>query len=60
MAEARLRTTDLRAELALAIPNHRSFLGVQLNHLKEKQIDLDAGGQWAQSWVRHPDALGKD
>ena len=40
MAEARLRTTGLRAELALAIPNHRSFLGVQRNHLKEKQIDL--------------------
>jgi hypothetical protein len=40
MAEARLRTTDLRSELALAIPNHKTFLGTQLNLVKEKQIDL--------------------
>lgn len=40
MPEARLRTTDLRSELALAIPNHKLFLGAHLNGLREKQIDL--------------------
>jgi hypothetical protein len=40
MHEARLRTTDLRSELALAIRLHEVFLGEQLNLLKEKQLDL--------------------
>jgi hypothetical protein len=40
IAEARLRTTDLRAELALAIPNHRSFVGAHLTALRKKQVDL--------------------
>jgi hypothetical protein len=40
MAEARLRTTDLRSELALAIRHHETFLGGHLNLLKEKQLDL--------------------
>jgi len=40
MPEARLRTTDLRSELAVAIRHHAVFLGAQLSHLREKQIDL--------------------
>jgi hypothetical protein len=40
IAEARLRTTDLRAELALAIPNHRDFIGLQFDNLRKKQFDL--------------------
>jgi hypothetical protein len=40
MPEARLRTTDLRSELALAIRLHEAFLGDQLYLLKEKQLDL--------------------
>ncbi|MGD0480995.1 MAG: hypothetical protein ABSA42_12555 [Terracidiphilus sp.] len=40
MSEARLRTTDLRSDLALAIPNHRVFLGGNLKQLRERQIDL--------------------
>jgi len=40
MSEARLRTTDLRSELALAIRQHKVFLGNQLISLKEKQLDL--------------------
>jgi hypothetical protein len=40
MPEARLRTTDLRSELALAIRLHEAFLGDQLNLLKENQLDL--------------------
>jgi hypothetical protein len=40
MHEARLRTTDLRSELALAIRLHETFLGDQLNLLKKRQLDL--------------------
>jgi hypothetical protein len=40
MPEARLRTTDLRSDLAVAIRHHKVFVGAQLNHLQEKQIDL--------------------
>jgi hypothetical protein len=40
MSEARLRTTDLRLELALAICLHEAFLGSQINQLKMKQLDL--------------------
>jgi hypothetical protein len=40
MPEARLRTTDLRSELAVAIRHHEAFIGAQLNHLQDKQIDL--------------------
>jgi len=40
MPEARLRTTDLRSDLALAIRVHEEFLGRHLFRLKEKQIDL--------------------
>jgi hypothetical protein len=40
MQEARLRTTDLRSELALAIRLHAAFLGDRLNLMKEKQLDL--------------------
>lgn len=40
MPEARLRTTDLRSELAVAIRHYEAFIGRQLNHLREKQIDL--------------------
>lgn len=40
MAEARLRTTDLRSDLALAIRLHGAFLGNQLNRLEGKQLDL--------------------
>jgi hypothetical protein len=38
--EARLRTTDLRSDLALAIRLHRAFLGNQLDRLEDKQLDL--------------------
>lgn len=40
MPEARLRTTDLRSELASAIRVHGSFLGNQLRQLEDKQVDL--------------------
>jgi len=40
MPEARLRTTDLRLELALAIRLHEAFLGNHVNQLKKKQLDL--------------------
>lgn len=40
MHEARLRTTDLRSELALAIRLHESFLGNHLILLKQRQLDL--------------------
>jgi hypothetical protein len=40
MSEARLRTTDLRSDLALAIRLHKEFLGNQLPTLKEKHLDL--------------------
>lgn len=40
MPEARLRTTDLRAELAVAIRHHETFLGSNAHRLKEKQVDL--------------------
>ncbi len=41
MAEARLRTTDLRSELAVAIHNHRLFLdSSQYAVLQQRQIDL--------------------
>jgi len=40
MPEARLRTTDLRSELAVAIRHHEAFIGAHLNHLQDKQIDL--------------------
>jgi len=40
MPEARLRTTDLRADLAIAIRRHDSFLGSGLKDLKARQIDL--------------------
>ncbi|HXR38016.1 MAG TPA: hypothetical protein VN776_02945 [Terracidiphilus sp.] len=40
MSEARLRTTDLRSDLALAIRVHEAFLGSQFRQLKERQVDL--------------------
>jgi hypothetical protein len=40
MPEARLRTTDLRAELALAIRLHEAFLGNQRHQLEDKHLDL--------------------
>lgn len=40
MPEARLRTTDLRSELATAIQHHEGFLGKHLIQLREKQVDL--------------------
>lgn len=40
MPEARLRTTDLRSELALSIRLHAEFLGGQLHLFREKQVDL--------------------
>jgi hypothetical protein len=41
MTEARLRTTDLRSELAVAIHNHRPFLDQkQYSILLERQVDL--------------------
>jgi len=40
MSEARLRTTDLRSDLALAIHHHEPFLGTLLNQLRDKQFDL--------------------
>jgi hypothetical protein len=40
MPEARLRTTDLRSELALAIRHHEKLLGNRLDLLKGKQLDL--------------------
>lgn len=40
MAEARLRTTDLRFELALAIRLHVAFLGTQVYQLEDKLLDL--------------------
>ncbi len=40
MSEARLRTTDLRSELATAIRSHRQFVSGELSRLREKQIDL--------------------
>lgn len=40
MPEARLRTTDLRTEMAVAISHHESFLGESAKVLKSKQVDL--------------------
>ena len=41
MPEARLRTTDLRSDLAVAIRHHENFIvGKKLSNLREKQIDL--------------------
>jgi hypothetical protein len=40
ISEARLRTTDLRSDLALAIRLHSTFLGVQLSELVDKQLEL--------------------
>jgi hypothetical protein len=40
MPEARLRTTDLRSDLALAIRVHEVFLGNQIGQLKERLVDL--------------------
>lgn len=40
MAEARLRTTDLRSELAIAIKQHTVFLGSRAPALRDKQVDL--------------------
>lgn len=40
LAEARLRTTDLRSDLAVAIRHHAGFLGASAERLKEKQFDL--------------------
>jgi len=40
MSEARLRTTDLRSELALAIRLHETFLGNQRHQLEDKHFDL--------------------
>jgi len=40
MPEARLRTTDLRSDLALAIRVHQAFLGSQFVQLRERQVDL--------------------
>jgi hypothetical protein len=40
MSEARLRTTDLRLELATAIRNHGPFLQKDITRLTGKQIDL--------------------
>jgi hypothetical protein len=40
MSEARLRTTDLRSELASAIRLHEVFLGNQREQLEGKQYDL--------------------
>ena len=36
MPEARLRTTDLRSDLALAIRVHQAFLGSQFVQLRER------------------------
>jgi hypothetical protein len=38
--EAKLRTTDLRSEFAVAMRLHKAFLKTQLSRLQEKQIDL--------------------
>ncbi len=40
MSEAKLRTTDLRTELAVAIRHHEAYLGTQASLLKSKQADL--------------------
>lgn len=40
MSEARLRTTDLRSELATAISHHGQFVSHESSQLREKQIDL--------------------
>jgi hypothetical protein len=40
MSEARLRTTDLRSELASAVSHHASLLGQHLDALREKQVQL--------------------
>jgi hypothetical protein len=40
MPEARLRTTDLRSDLALAIRHHEVFLGAKSGQLLEKQVNL--------------------
>jgi hypothetical protein len=40
MSEARLRTTDLRSELATAIRTHGRFVANELSRLRERQIDL--------------------
>jgi hypothetical protein len=40
VAEARIRTTDLRSDLALAIRLHEVFLGNQREKLEGKQYDL--------------------
>jgi len=40
IAEARLRTTDMRAELALSIQLHKAFLGKRRDLLDEKLIAM--------------------
>jgi hypothetical protein len=40
MSEARLRTTDLRLELATAMRSHAQFVAHEAGRLQEKQIDL--------------------
>jgi len=40
MHEARLRTTDLRIDLAVALKRHEAFLGSRASDLREKLFDL--------------------
>ena len=40
MAEARLRTTDMRMDLAAAVKQHMGFLKDEAAKLQEKQLDL--------------------
>jgi hypothetical protein len=40
LSEARIRTSDLRSEMAVAIPHYKLFLGAKADLLKEKQVDL--------------------
>jgi len=40
LPEARLRTADLRSDLAAAIGRHEEFLNSRIGQLREKQVDL--------------------
>lgn len=58
MAEARLRTTDLRAELAAAVRLHEGFLKIGIAELKDKQLDLKLvadGLNLASGRLSHPE-----
>lgn len=40
LAEARLRTADIRTELAVAVARHKAMLGIMVFDLTARQVDL--------------------